>query len=149
MKGFLKKTLFIIVPLIVIYLIVNLRGWWNGTNDANNYANNFIALGLKEYDSGNYTEAIQNFDQAIALSPNNVKAYIPRGIANGALGDYTSAIEDFDKAIELDPVNDVAYQGRGFANIKLNKTNEWCSDLYKARDFGNNNATAMIAQFCK
>ena len=145
MRGFLKKALFIMVPLIVIYLIVNLRGWWNGINDANN----FITLGLKEYASGNYTEAIQNFDQAIALSPNNVKAYIPRWIANDALGDYTSAIKDFDKAIELDPVNDVAYQGRGFAKIKLNKTNEWCSDLYKARDFGNNNTTAMIAQYCK
>ena len=66
--------------------------------------------------------AIQDYDMAIQLDPNDAMAYANRGIAYDELGEDQLAIHDFDKAIQLNPNYTKAYFERGSA---YNKQGEW------------------------
>jgi tetratricopeptide (TPR) repeat protein len=63
----------------------------------------FANRGNAYRDKREYERAIQDFDQAIKLDPNNAVAFDNRGIAYGHKREYDRAIQDFDKAIRLDP----------------------------------------------
>lgn len=66
-------------------------------------------------DKGNYDRAIQDFNEAIHLSPNDAYAYYGRGYAYKKKGDYDRAIQDFNEAIHLNPKLERAYYDRGSA----------------------------------
>ena len=54
------------------------------------------------------------------MKPDNVEAYIHRGLAYHHKGEYDRAIEDFTKAIELKPNCASAYYDRGVAyNVSM------------------------------
>jgi len=55
-----------------------------------------------EYNSlGQYERAIQDFDEAIRLNPQNAGAYHNRGVAYGRIGKSIEEERDFAKAKEL------------------------------------------------
>ncbi|MDR3020902.1 MAG: tetratricopeptide repeat protein, partial [Treponema sp.] len=62
-----------------------------------------------------YDLALEDYNQAIKLSPNLFKAYLDRGSVFINKGDYDSAIADLNQAIRLDPNNALGYTYRGFA----------------------------------
>ena len=49
-----------------------------------------------------YQRAIEDYDQAIRLDPNNALAYNNRGVAYRSLGKYAEADADKAKACSLD-----------------------------------------------
>uniref|UniRef100_UPI00258A1BFB tetratricopeptide repeat protein n=1 Tax=uncultured Brachyspira sp. TaxID=221953 RepID=UPI00258A1BFB len=55
-----------------------------------------------------YEEAIEDFDKAIKLNPDNTDAYNNRGFTKENLGLYEEAFKDYKKALELDPNNKYA-----------------------------------------
>jgi len=55
---------------------------------------------------GQYDLAIQDYNQAIKLNPNNVNAITNRGNAYFSKGQYDLAIQDYNQALKLNP-NDV------------------------------------------
>ena len=60
---------------------------------------------------GHPEAAIPDFDEAIRLNPNNVKAYAVRGIANRELGHANNAKRDFQAALDLaDSVSNRTYR---------------------------------------
>lgn len=61
---------------------------------------------------GDYDKAIQDYDQAIRLLPDDKAEYNNRGNAYSRKGDYDRAIADFNQAIRLDPNYDSPYLGR-------------------------------------
>jgi tetratricopeptide (TPR) repeat protein len=63
--------------------------------------------------TGDFTRAIQDYDQAIKLNPNDATAFYYRGIANGKRGDPDRAIQDFGQAIKLNPNHVGAWYSRG------------------------------------
>ena len=81
-----------------------------------------------------YHAAIQDFDKAISINPENISVYANRGYAKSLLGHsdlnrgraqealrhYHAAIEDFDKAISVNP-EFPAYAERGTVKISLGK----------------------------
>ena len=69
-----------------------------------------IRLSRREYDW-----AIEDYDTVIKLNPDNVDAYIHRGLAYHHKGEYDRAIADFTKAIKLKPNYAGAYYDRGVA----------------------------------
>ncbi len=98
----------------------------------------YNALGLAEYEAGNYDKAIEHFTKAIESDPENVDAYYNRGICyteGGRLHHYDklptqtyieagledeeeafqNAIANFNKALELNPNYALAYFGKGNA----------------------------------
>ena len=69
-----------------------------------------IHLSRREYDW-----AIEDYNTVIEMKPDNVEAYIHRGLAYHHKGEYDRAIGDFTKAIELKPNYADAYYDRGVA----------------------------------
>src|SRR5215469_11013199 len=55
------------------------------------------------YNVGNYSQAIQYYDKALAIDPHYVKALTNKGVALDNLGNYAGAIEYYDKALAIDP----------------------------------------------
>ena len=51
---------------------------------------------------GQYERAIQDYDKAIQLDPNEASAYYLRGVAYGQLGEHVEASADKAKACSLD-----------------------------------------------
>ena len=90
--------------------------------------------GGNDYDSGNYKEAIKNYDRAISLIPSLTDIYYNRGIAKRIIDNLDGAIEDFNKAIDLDASNKAyAYYDRGLIKYhKLNDSHGALADYNKA-----------------
>ena len=63
------------------------------------HSNRGIAYGK----AGDYDRAIADFDAALRINPNHVRAYLNRGNANFARRDFDRAIADFGQAIRLEP----------------------------------------------
>lgn len=63
--------------------------------------------GLELYNSGEYEEAIEKYDEAIALEEKKIEdmdiCYYNRGRAYYKLGNYEKALGDYTAAIELNP----------------------------------------------
>jgi tetratricopeptide (TPR) repeat protein len=64
----------------------------------------------------NYTQAIQYFDKALAIDPNDEAALNDRGWALNGLGNYTGAITYLDKALAINPNDKYAIDGLAQAN---------------------------------
>ncbi|ABW33469.1 tetratricopeptide repeat protein [Acaryochloris marina] len=87
---------------------------------------------LRKYEQGDYKGAIADFDQAIALNPQNVMAYIHRGFTYDDMKEYSKAIADFDRAIALNPELPAAYGGRSATYFSLDNTSQAKQDLETA-----------------
>jgi lipoprotein NlpI len=82
----------------------------------------FQGRGLRYYRKRDLDRAIQDYDQAIRLDPQNGNAILNRGNAYNRKGEYDRALKDFDAGIRLGGITDhgkiVAYSGRGTAYLR-------------------------------
>jgi tetratricopeptide (TPR) repeat protein len=67
------------------------------------------------YNLGNYSQAIQYYDKALAMDPHSSYALINKGVALDNLEKYTGALRYLDKALAIDPRNVRALNGKGVA----------------------------------
>ena len=111
----------------------------------------FVKVGEYHYDIMNYDKgkelfnlAIQDYDSAIKLNPNDVGSYINRGNFYCKHGEQDLAINDYNKVLELDPNNVDAYIGRG--NAYTNTGHLAQKDLNKAIELNPNDFRAYIAR---
>jgi tetratricopeptide (TPR) repeat protein len=98
-------------------------------------ANLSIALhnrGLAYTDTGEYDRAIEDFDLAIKINPNNASAFSGRGRGFAIKGQYDRAIEDYDQAIKLDPKESRVFQNRGIAYGRKGEHNRAIEDFDQA-----------------
>lgn len=64
---------------------------------------------------GDSDRAIQDYNEAIRLKPNEANDYVGRATAYGLKGDFDRVIKDSDEAIRLNPQAATAYVDRGVA----------------------------------
>ncbi|MFN6481410.1 MULTISPECIES: tetratricopeptide repeat protein [unclassified Nostoc] len=102
--------------------------------------------GEKKYEAGNYEGAIEDFNQAIELDPQNALAYNRRGDAYYRLGDYEQAQADSSQAILLNPQDANAYFDRGFAFSELGKYKEAIADYTQAIKLNSKDAYAYYGR---
>ena len=95
-------------------------------------AEDHFYLGLRFQQQGNPKKAIDHYNKAIELNPQDAEAYHNRGIAKADSGDYQGAFADFDKAIELNPKDADAYQNRGVAKADSGDHQGALADYNKA-----------------
>jgi tetratricopeptide (TPR) repeat protein len=64
-----------------------------------------------------YDEAVQAYDKAIELDPDDTSTWISKGDALYSQGEYEydDAIRAYDEATKLDPDNDYAWEKKGNA----------------------------------
>lgn len=72
----------------------------------------YLYLGQLLISEERYTEAIENFDEAIELKDTFSKAYHERGRAKFLNGDKEGSMEDMKKAMELDPKSEKSLEGQ-------------------------------------
>ncbi len=98
-------------------------------------AEEFVSLGVTFHQQGDMDKAIDYYDKAIELNPQDVIAYTIRGSAKNELGNPQGAILDYNKAIELHPQNAIAYTNRGDVKQTLGDPQGAILDYDKAIEF--------------
>ena len=81
-------------------------------------------LGFLLSELGRDQEALESFDQAIRLNPEDSAPYHNRGYALERLGRDQEALESYDQAIRLNPEDSAPYHNRGNALGNLGRDRE-------------------------
>ena len=108
---------------------VQFPGDWNNKGDA-------------LYNQGKYDEAIQAYDRAIEIDPEDAETWGNKGDALYNQGKYDEAILALDRVIELDPEYSMAWNNKGYAFVLQGKYEEAIQALDKAIELDPNNANA-------
>ena len=80
-------------------------------------AGDYLSLGLKFHQQGDYEKAKEFYDQALTLDPQNARARGNRGLVKAASGDYPGAVADYNKVLEIDP----QYNAKTYHNLGVAK----------------------------
>jgi len=83
-----------------------------------------IAAAKTAYFEDKAEEALQHFDRAIEINPNDSDAWYYRGDTLADLGKYEEAIASFNRAIEIKPDHHEAWISRGLVLAILGRFNE-------------------------
>lgn len=70
-------------------------------------AQSYFVLANAYYRSANYTSALTNYNKAIGLQPDMLRAYLARAVNKQKLGDHAGAAQDFQKVNTLYPEDDL------------------------------------------
>ncbi|MDZ8262564.1 tetratricopeptide repeat protein [Nostoc sp. ChiQUE01b] len=92
----------------------------------------------------NYSEAIDDCNEAVKINPNNDEAYFLRCSAHFHLKDYSEAINDCNGAVKINPNNDKAYFVRGASHIMNGNKPQGMGDLRKAISLENEAAKEIL-----
>ena len=76
---------------------------------SNDQAKGFIQQAGQSIQSGQYAQALELVDQAIAIDPMDPEAHVLRGVALSSTNQPDAAVESFRRAIGLDPQNTKAF----------------------------------------
>ena len=79
-----------------------------------------------------YGLAIENYDRAIKLIPQDESLFQQRGLAYARQGNYGRAVKDYDQAIHLNPEYAVAFYRRGMAYSRREKFSRAIEDFDQA-----------------
>ena len=83
-----------------------------------------VNLGVALRDLKYSQEALEIFEQVIALAPTSADAYINKGLALRDLKRHQEALEAFEQAVKLAPTSADAYIGKGLALRDLKRHQE-------------------------
>jgi len=95
-----------------------------------------------------YKQAIELFDGAVKISPDEAEIYAHRGQAKHYLNMFKEAIEDYTIAIRLQPDYAEVYHLRGLAKGELKDNTGACEDWEIAYEKGESRALQLIVEFC-
>lgn len=94
-----------------------------------------VNRGIVYYLNGNLEAANRDYDQAIALNPNEPEAWLNKGMATLSTGKSGAALPMFEKALALKTVRPAfAYYGRALANEDNGDFRRAYSDFQRARE---------------
>jgi len=124
----MKRMAYLPVALLVLLLLPGL----SPAQDVQSY----IDQGIKHSQSGRYDQALQAFDQAMKLKPNDPALITFKGIVYYAQGQNDRALKEFEAAIKLNPNFARAYYQRGMIYLNQEKFHPAMADIQKARDLG-------------
>jgi tetratricopeptide (TPR) repeat protein len=95
-------------------------------------AADYVDRGLAWQKKGEYDKAIADYDQALAINPEDARACCCRGAAWRAKGEYDKAIADFNRALAINPQFASAHNGRGAAWYGKGEYDKALADLNEA-----------------
>ena len=74
--------------------------------------------GTAKSERGDWTGAVQDYNNSIAIYSQWSKPWFNRGVARAVHGDHAAAIEDFTRAVQLDPKHADAVAARAISRMK-------------------------------
>jgi tetratricopeptide (TPR) repeat protein len=117
-------------PLVLLFLLL-LPGWSAGQN-----VQSSIDQGIKHSQAGRYDQALQAFDQALKLKPNDPLLITYKATVYYAKGNNPQAMQLCEQALKLNPNFGRAYYQRGMIYEKQEKYDKAAEDLSKAKSLG-------------
>jgi tetratricopeptide (TPR) repeat protein len=96
--------------------------------------------------AGESKHALDDFNEAIALNPRFVSAYLSRAQLLEGRPDLVGAMADYDRAIELQPDNAMAYYLRGKFHQRSGAVDRAIADLTRAIELQPNYVDAIVAR---
>ncbi len=100
----------------------------------------WLNKGNELYDLKRYEEALEAYNRAIQLAPNDALAYHNKGYALDDLKRYEEALEAYTRAIELDPNDAVTYYNKGYTLRNLKRYEEALEAYTRALELDPNDA---------
>ena len=101
-----------------------------------------IARGTTLALASRYDRAMEDFNAAMELNPNDPDAFTGRAYVHCRRGDPANAIADYDRAVALDPRNAEALFGRGALKLRM-ANNDGDNDIAAAKAIDPNIARKM------
>ncbi|WP_295225420.1 tetratricopeptide repeat protein [Seleniivibrio sp.] len=95
----------------------------------------WMAIGDKASAGGRFSDAINAYEKAINIEPDNYQAWNNMGISLGQIMNYEEALEAFEKAKHIKPDSHGVWNNIGFVLNKLNKKEEALKAVNKALEF--------------
>jgi tetratricopeptide (TPR) repeat protein len=141
----MPKSILTIIKLLQatflsLFLIVAFTGCSEDDDDEteSDKSVDYYYFGIEYYNNGEYSKAIDEFNEAIYINPNVPEYFYERGKSYYKLENYTKAIPDFTKAISLDyEYINSSYRYRAWSYIKIEQYAKAISDgnyLIKSSD---------------
>ena len=118
------------LPLALLFLLL-LPGL-SAAQDVQSY----IDQGIQHSQAGRYDQALQAFDQALKLKPNDPALITYKGIVYYARGQNDQAMKEFEAAIKLNSNFGRAYYQRGMIYQSQDKFHPALEDIQKAKNLG-------------
>jgi tetratricopeptide (TPR) repeat protein len=138
------------IEYVVVFLILSFAMISCGTGDSETVSSN--NEGWKHFNAGRYNEALDCFNIAIALDPNNSSAYTNRAMAKSKLLEYESALVDWETYIKLEkhmyPLHENDYDHAKMMVEKLKTDPKVCFSRAEER-LAINNYYGALADFTK
>ena len=124
----MKRTAYLPLALLFLLLLPGLS--------AAQDVQSAIDQGIQHSQSGRYDQALQAFDQALKLKPNDPAIITYKATVYYAKGNNAQAVQLCEQALKLNPNFGRAYYQRGMIYEKQEKFNEALADLKKAKSLG-------------
>ena len=95
-----------------------------------------VDRGMENCQNGRYDQALNDFNDALKLKPNDALLITYRGVVYYAKGQNDLAMKEFNRAIEIDPKAGKAYYQRGMIYENQEKYAQAVPELKKAKSLG-------------
>jgi tetratricopeptide (TPR) repeat protein len=118
------------LPVVLLFLLL-LPGW----SDAQNLQS-LIDQGMQASQAGRYDQALQAFDQALKLKPNDPALISYKATVYYAKGNNAQALQLCEQVIKQNPNFGRAYYQRAMILEKQDKYDQAVADLEKAKSLG-------------
>jgi tetratricopeptide (TPR) repeat protein len=98
----------------------------------NSPGQSYLDQGIRNYEAGNNTKALENYNQALKLDPKLDRAYFNRGLVYQDLEDNEKALEAYNQYLKLNPNYARAYNNRGIVYKDLGNNAKALEDYNQA-----------------
>ncbi len=107
--------------------------------------------GDRFYESGRLEEAVQEFQSALTLDPDNVNVHNSLGVCYANMGKFEEAVAEFSRVTELEPNDFMAHYNLGCALLSLARKGEAENAFSRAAELEPDNAAAhfQLAKLCR
>jgi len=95
-------------------------------------AKSYFDKAMEYFDAENWSMAIEQFNKAIQIDPDDPSYLGWRGYVYIELHQYQNAITDYTQAIQLDPDEGLYYNNRGYVYWRITQKGKWKEDQRKA-----------------
>jgi outer membrane protein OmpA-like peptidoglycan-associated protein/tetratricopeptide (TPR) repeat protein len=133
-SPYILRFIFFLSILNFSFLITSAQ--WYDPDKVNKKAGEIYGQAYEEATSGKYSDAIKHINDAIAIEPRFVDAYLSRAGIYANLKNYTASVSDFEKGMQLDSVYSktfllpysISLAGAGKFQEALNAVNEFLTN---------------------
>lgn len=128
------------ISLIILFIIFVTPVFGQSVNE-------LVNEGISYGKLGEYNKAIETFDKAIAINPDEKVAWYNKGIAYDKLGEYEKSIEAYNGAITIDPDFADAWNNKGIALGRLGKNDEAIQAFDRVLDINPDDEYALQSKY--